>query len=241
MAQVFEPPIIGDSKEDDSQEPVVPGHGPRIKAVVLLVGLVALVALLRYAAAVFVPIVLAVLVGYALDPSVALLTRWGAPRPFSALLVLAGVLAALAFAGYALRHPFVSVVESLPDTARKLRLAFEKTFDTPDSASPLVSIKEAATEISKTGDSAGVSSDQDGVTKVEINRPKPRVSDYIVPGSLGAASLLSEAGVVLFLVYFLLASGDLYKRKLVRVVGTTFSEKRITVEALHEIDRQIER
>src|ERR1041384_4301095 len=33
----------------------------------------------------------------------------------------------------------------------------------------------------------------------------------------------------------------LYKRKLVRIVGGDFAKKCITVEAIHEIDRQIER
>jgi predicted PurR-regulated permease PerM len=45
---------------------------------------------------------------------------------------------------------------------------------------------------------------------------------------------------VLCLVYYLLAAGDLYKRKLVRMVPT-LSRKKITVEILAEIDRQIER
>jgi predicted PurR-regulated permease PerM len=46
--------------------------------------------------------------------------------------------------------------------------------------------------------------------------------------------------VVLCLVYYLLAAGDLYKRKLVRIVPT-LSDKKATVEILAEIDRQIER
>ena len=55
------------------------------------------------------------------------------------------------------------------------------------------------------------------------------------------AEFAAQVSVILFLDYFLLASGDLYKRKLVRIIGSDFSKKRITVEALHEIDRQIER
>jgi predicted PurR-regulated permease PerM len=44
----------------------------------------------------------------------------------------------------------------------------------------------------------------------------------------------------MFLVFFLLASGDLFKRKLVRIVGSTLGEKRLTVETLNEIDTQIQ-
>jgi predicted PurR-regulated permease PerM len=38
-----------------------------------------------------------------------------------------------------------------------------------------------------------------------------------------------------------LASGDLYKRKLLRIAGPSLSQKKITVQILEEIDRQIER
>jgi predicted PurR-regulated permease PerM len=46
--------------------------------------------------------------------------------------------------------------------------------------------------------------------------------------------------LILFLVYFLLASGDLYRRKLVKLAGPTLTEKKLTVQILQEIDRQIE-
>ena len=40
-------------------------------------------------------------------------------------------------------------------------------------------------------------------------------------------------------MYYLLASGDLYKRKLLRIVGPSMSEKKMTVHSLTEIDRQV--
>jgi len=46
---------------------------------------------------------------------------------------------------------------------------------------------------------------------------------------------------VLFLLIFLLASRDLYKRKLVEVVGPRLSRQRLTIQILNEIDQQIGR
>jgi predicted PurR-regulated permease PerM len=46
---------------------------------------------------------------------------------------------------------------------------------------------------------------------------------------------------VIFLVFFMLASGDLFKRKLVRMFGDTLSEKKITVQMIDEIDQQVRR
>jgi predicted PurR-regulated permease PerM len=58
---------------------------------------------------------------------------------------------------------------------------------------------------------------------------------------MGLLGLLSQGLLLVFLVYFLLSSGDLYKRKLVRVVGAPLSRKRVTLEVLDEIGDQIQR
>ena len=47
--------------------------------------------------------------------------------------------------------------------------------------------------------------------------------------------------LILFLSFFLLASGDLYRRKLVKIAGPSLTQKKITVQILEDIDRQIER
>jgi predicted PurR-regulated permease PerM len=71
--------------------------------------------------------------------------------------------------------------------------------------------------------------------------PPLDLSQYVWSGSLGIVTLLGQSFLVLFLVYFILASGDLYKRKLVKIAGPTLSEKRVRVEILDDINRQIER
>jgi predicted PurR-regulated permease PerM len=45
--------------------------------------------------------------------------------------------------------------------------------------------------------------------------------------------------LILFLVYFLLASGDLYRRKLVKLAGPSLAQKKIPLQILTEIERQI--
>jgi predicted PurR-regulated permease PerM len=65
------------------------------------------------------------------------------------------------------------------------------------------------------------------------------ISDYLMWGSIGIVAALGQLVLVLFLVYFLLASGDLYRRKLVKIVGPSLTDKKLTVQILSEIDRQI--
>jgi predicted PurR-regulated permease PerM len=62
----------------------------------------------------------------------------------------------------------------------------------------------------------------------------------LLAGSMGAAGLLGQALVVLFLVFFLLLSGDTFKRKLVKLTGPTLSKKKITVQILDAINKSIQ-
>jgi predicted PurR-regulated permease PerM len=47
--------------------------------------------------------------------------------------------------------------------------------------------------------------------------------------------------VVVFIAFFLLASGSRFRRKMVKLAGPTFARKRITVQLLDEITSQIHR
>ena len=47
--------------------------------------------------------------------------------------------------------------------------------------------------------------------------------------------------LILFLIYYLLVSGDFFKRKLITIAGQSFAAKRITVQILDEINTQIQR
>jgi predicted PurR-regulated permease PerM len=69
--------------------------------------------------------------------------------------------------------------------------------------------------------------------------PPFRATNYLWSGGRGIVSFTGQATIVLFLVYFLLVSDDLFKRKIVRIAGPTLSEKRISVQIMDDINRQI--
>jgi predicted PurR-regulated permease PerM len=56
-----------------------------------------------------------------------------------------------------------------------------------------------------------------------------------------ALNVIVDIGIAGLLAYFLLAVGDTFRRKLVRVAGPTLTARRITVEILDEIDTQVQR
>ncbi len=106
--------------------------------------------------------------------------------------------------------------------------------------STIAQVQQAATELEKAADAASTSPPtRPGVTRVQVEQPPLNISAYVMWGSLGVAAALVQVLLVLFLAYFLLACGDLYKRKLVKIVGPSLSRKKITVQILEDIDRQI--
>jgi hypothetical protein len=72
---------------------------------------------------------------------------------------------------------------------------------------------------------------------VVIETPGFKFGDFLWSGSMGAAGMIGQAAMVLFLTYFLLLSGDTYKRKLVRLTGPSLSNKKITVHILDDYQR----
>ena len=60
-------------------------------------------------------------------------------------------------------------------------------------------------------------------------------------GWKGATVAVSQLTVVLFLVFFMLASGDFFKKKLVALSGEHLAQRKFTVKVIDEIDAQIRR
>jgi predicted PurR-regulated permease PerM len=79
------------------------------------------------------------------------------------------------------------------------------------------------------------------VTRVQIEEPALRVLDLLWQGSLSVVALAAQATVTLFLVYYALAGGDRYKRKLIQLAGPSLANRRLTLEIMNQITGQIER
>jgi predicted PurR-regulated permease PerM len=67
------------------------------------------------------------------------------------------------------------------------------------------------------------------------------VESSLVRGSTTLAAAAIDVVVVMFLIYLLLASGDLFKRKLLVVISGQLARRRVTVEILNEIAVQFQR
>ncbi|MBW8861432.1 MAG: AI-2E family transporter [Acidobacteria bacterium] len=230
------PEVRGASEPEPEAVPTAGPIDVRSAALTVL-AVLATILVLQYAQAMIIPIVLGILISYALEPIVARLTKWRLPRQISAAVVLIAVTAATGFLIYGLRSQASAIVEQLPASARRLREMVEN--DKPTTATAIQQVQKAATELEKAA-SAAAPPPSSGVPRVQVEAAPFSVTDYLVWGSIGVAAAIGQLVLILFLAYFLLASGDLYRRKMVKIVGPSLSKKKVTVQILSEIDRQIE-
>ena len=208
-------------------------------AALTVLAVLAVVLMLQLAQPLIIPIVLGTLVSYALDPIVVWLGRLRIPRPVGSALLLGALVVGSCSLVYGLRFEASDIVRQLPDAARRLRHSLES--DKPHGAAAIQQVQKAASELEKAANAAAAPPPTpSGVTRVQVETPPFNVGDYVVWGSVSVAAAIGQIVLVLFLVYFLLASGDLYRRKLVKIVGPSLTKKKITLQILQEIDRQIE-
>jgi predicted PurR-regulated permease PerM len=203
-----------------------------------MLAVAALMYVLQWAQEVFVPIVFSVLISYALEPIVAWLVRRHVPRVVGAGLVVALGCGLSGYSVYALTDDAASIVAQLPAAAQKLRSELRS----PGGNGTIQQVQKAAEELQKTADeTAGRNPAPRGVQRVQIEEPAIDVRQYVTWGSASALAFAGQGVLVVFFVFFLLASGDLFKRKLVKLAGPSLAKKKITVQILDEINLQIER
>lgn len=202
-----------------------------------ILALLGVIALLHWAASVFIPLVVSVLVSYALSPLVDWLHRIGVPRALGAAIVVVTIVVSLSGLAYSLHDDAAAWLDRLPAAAQK----FQKSLRANGNTGAFDKMKQAADQIERAAAEATGAPAAKNVPRVQVVEQRFQLTDYLWAGSVSVAAALGQLTAVLFLVFFLLASGDLYKRKLVKIAGPTFAEKRITVEILDDVNRQIAR
>ncbi|OYX32836.1 MAG: AI-2E family transporter [Hydrogenophilales bacterium 32-62-9] len=219
---------------------------PRVQADVRNLSLTVLTVLavifvLHWARAFFIPLMLGIMISYAFSPLVNRMQKWRIPRAIGAAVLLAGIVGGAGSLVYSLSDDAIQLIETLPEAAQKFRKTLRREWGTTEGA--MDQVQQAAVQLERAA-SETINPDAtapQGVTRVLIEKSTLNVSDYLWTGTVGAAVFAGQAVMVLFLTYFLLVSGDIFRRKLVRITGPTLSKKKITVQVLDEITAQIQR
>jgi predicted PurR-regulated permease PerM len=167
--------------------------------------------------------------------------KWHIPRAIGAAVLLLAIVGGTGSAVYSLSDDAGDLIETLPEAAHKLRLALLRERGT--SQDTMEQVQKAATQLEQAASETGapVPAAPSGVTRVQIEKPRLNVKDYLWMGTKGAIGFVGQLSMVLFLAYFMLVSGDTFRRKLARIAGPTLSNKKITLHVLNEITAQIQR
>lgn len=194
---------------------------------------------LHWAKMVFIPVMLSVLFSYAFSPVVNWMEFKRVPRWLASSVLMLAVMGILGTTAWSLSDEADELIESLPVAAQKFRYAMKTRGGKSDST--LNTVQKAASQIEQAAQEGGVATNTRGAMRVVIERPRFNVKDYLWTGTIGLIALIGQATVVIFLTFFLLLSGDSFRRKLLKLAGPSISEKKVTLQALHEITGQIQR
>lgn len=206
----------------------------------IILAVLAVIYTLHWAREIFIPLMLGVMISYALSPLVELAHRWRIPRALSAAVFMLGIVGAASSLVYSLSDEAAALIETLPQAAKKFRQTLSNDSKTSEGA--IDKVKKAATQIERAAnESTSVKPPPSGVTRVQIEKPKFDIKDYLWTGTLGAVGAAAQASIVLFLAYFLLVSGNIFRRKLIKISGPAMSTKKITLQVLDDINGQIQR
>ena len=210
----------------------------RNMSLVVLAGL-GFLFVLHWAKAVFIPVMLGVLFSYAFSPVVNWFETRRVPRWLSAAVLLLAILGGIGTTAWSLGDEATQLVEALPAAAQKFRLAVKASTGRSDSA--LETVQKAASQIEQAAQESSAPSNTRGAMRVVVEPARFDIRHYLWSGTIGLIALVGQATVVVFLTYFLMLSGDTFRRKLIKLAGDSLSSKKITLQALNEITGQIQR
>ena len=195
---------------------------------------VAVVFLLYWGAPFFIPLFISLLIAYALSPVVSTVQKAVRSRVVAAALVVLAILGLFGLAAWAWADDVQKLWQEAPTAAKNLSRSLQK-YVRPG---PLNEVKKAAVElesVATTGKTTPPPAPAAPPASAHLS-----IVDVAVKGGRGLAIAATQGISVLFLVFFMLASGDLFKKKLL-VIAAERNKKRFTAQVLEEIDAQIRR
>lgn len=187
------------------------------------IAIILVLSALYFAASLLIPIASAVLLSMLLAPPVQFLERLHIPRAASAALIVLAVMGTLAAGLMALTTPAKTWIEQAPLSIERIQQKLHGY------SKPLEDIKKATDQLQQQTTSTTSSGPQ------EVRVVRPALIDALL---LGTPQAMAAVLSVIMLLYFMLASGDVFLRKLV-VVIPSFHDKKRAVEIIRQIETDI--
>lgn len=191
----------------------------------------------------FAPLLVSVLLAYALAPIVTAFVRCRLPRPLAVLAVY--VMIAVLSVGVAriARRQFVRLVDQLPDTVTAISRALPDHNSTTAAApSPVDRLQKAARELQAAVDDTTAKPPADAhVPRVASVPRRFSLREHLLNAWALVLATSARLVIVVVLTFVLLIAGDRAKIKIVTAGGHSFEQRKITADVVRAIDHQIER
>ncbi len=220
--------------------PAVPVRGKLHVAAWLSTGIL-LVLLLHVGSAFFVPLVLGVLMTYALTPPVDWLERLHLPRPIGAAVVLACVVSAIGWTLLSLQDDAAALLDQVPRASRALGESVRSIAGGGDG--PFARLREAAKELESMADVAPARPVRRAAALEVPTVPTvlPAMVAMLRAQLTALFGVLLQVGTATVIAFFLLSAGDHFRRTLMRMIGPSLARRRQTSHVLEDISHRLQR
>jgi predicted PurR-regulated permease PerM len=204
---------------------------------VVAIATILVVGALRAAAGFLVPLIFGLVLALTFAPAVRRLQRL-MPRAVASALVVITIVGGIGSLAYSMSDEASVAVANLPAASRQLRATLRGLVRGGEGT--LSKLQQAAKELQQTAtENTDRPMTPKGVTPVQVVEPPVDFNNFVWFGSQGVVTFVGSLALVAFLVYFLLASGDLFKLKLVRISGERLSQRKITVQMIDQIGARV--
>jgi predicted PurR-regulated permease PerM len=212
------PPVDASAPQPDIGRTVAAAGAPRARSIeTTILTALALLYSLYLAREFLIPIVFALLLNFLLSPLVRRLLRWGVNPPVSAAIIVVLLIGAAAEGIYQLSGPAqrwaVTAPQSFSRAEHKLRTIIRP-------------VQQVTKNVERAADAVSSSSPTGGNAPSVVVQTGPSVSSRLFGTTQRIVAGLLE---IFILLYFLLAGGDLFLQKLIKVLPH-FSDKVKAVE-----------
>ena len=192
---------------------------------IMILAILAIIYTLYFGHAFFVPVMFAILLNFLLSPVIRAARRIKIPAPLSAAVVIFVMLGVLVFGTYELATPAREWFNNAPATLAKAGVKLRRLLKPVDQVTKTA---EQVEKVTSAGNGTGPAP-----TAVVVQGPSMRARLFGTTQSIIATIL-----EVLVLLYFLLAAGDLFLEKLIKVLPQR-QDKQIAFQIARETESSI--
>ena len=194
------------------------------EAAQIAIVILGVLAIAYFARTVVLPVLAAWVIATALKPPVRGLRKWHFPTPVAAALVVSAFIISAGSATWYLGRPAVNWLNAAPENLPRLKDKFRPLLQ------PAVRLTAAASSVGKLS-----SSDETSKPSQPVEVKDDRVAKTVVSWT---GDFIAGAGKTLALVFLMLASGELFMQKLVRLLPT-LRDKKQAVEMIREVQQKV--